>query len=60
MSSRLDGKIAVITGAASGIGLATLELFVEEGARIIAADFRADAFPASCASQPAMSLKLIN
>jgi NAD(P)-dependent dehydrogenase (short-subunit alcohol dehydrogenase family) len=42
MASRLDGKVAVITGAASGIGLATLELFVEEGARVLAADFNAD------------------
>lgn len=35
---RLKDKVAVITGAASGIGLATLELFVAEGARVIAAD----------------------
>jgi NAD(P)-dependent dehydrogenase (short-subunit alcohol dehydrogenase family) len=42
MTSRLDGKVAVITGAASGIGLATLELFVEAGARVLAADFNAE------------------
>jgi NAD(P)-dependent dehydrogenase (short-subunit alcohol dehydrogenase family) len=42
MGSRLDGKVAVITGAASGIGLATLELFIEEGARVLAADFNAE------------------
>jgi NAD(P)-dependent dehydrogenase (short-subunit alcohol dehydrogenase family) len=42
-SPRLDGKVAVITGAASGIGLATLERFVEEGARVIAADLREEA-----------------
>ena len=39
----LKGKVAVITGAASGIGLATVELFIEEGARVFAADVQEDA-----------------
>lgn len=43
MNGRLRDKIAVITGAASGIGLATLELFVQEGARILAVDREIDA-----------------
>jgi len=42
-AQRLKGKIAVITGAASGIGLATVERFVAEGAQVLAADFQADA-----------------
>ena len=38
---RLDGKIAVITGATSGIGLRTAEIFVAEGAKIVIAGRRA-------------------
>jgi NAD(P)-dependent dehydrogenase (short-subunit alcohol dehydrogenase family) len=38
MSGRLDGKVAVITGGCSGIGLGTVEMFVREGARVVAGD----------------------
>jgi len=36
---RLDGKVAVVTGAASGIGRTTAEMFVAAGARVVLADF---------------------
>ena len=37
---RLDGKVAVITGATSGIGLRTAEIFVAAGAKIVIAGRR--------------------
>ena len=40
---RLDDKVAVITGAGSGIGAETARRFVAEGARVVIADMRADA-----------------
>jgi NAD(P)-dependent dehydrogenase (short-subunit alcohol dehydrogenase family) len=38
MTNRLDGRRAIITGAASGIGFASATLFAAEGARVLAVD----------------------
>ena len=40
MTQRLVGKIAIVTGAGSGIGKATVELFSNEGATVVGADIK--------------------
>ncbi|QXE01554.1 SDR family NAD(P)-dependent oxidoreductase [Terribacillus sp. DMT04] len=39
----IDGKVAIVTGAASGIGLATAEAYAKKGAKVVIADFNAEA-----------------
>jgi NAD(P)-dependent dehydrogenase (short-subunit alcohol dehydrogenase family) len=42
VAGRLQDKVAVVTGAGSGIGLATVRRFAAEGARVVCADLDAE------------------
>lgn len=53
---RLDGKVAIVTGGASGMGAATVRRFVEEGARVVVADLqveKGEALAAECGGEAA-------
>ena len=50
MANELDGKVAIVTGAARGLGAATAQLFAEEGARVVIADLRDEEGEALAAS----------
>ena len=47
---RLDGRVAVVTGAAGVIGSATIRLLAERGAKIVAVDRRSADLDAACAN----------
>lgn len=42
MAGRLEGKVAIVTGGASGMGRATVKRFLDEGARVVVGDLNAD------------------
>lgn len=50
MNNLLAGKVAIVTGGASGIGLAAVQRFVAEGARVVIADVAQEAGEAAAAS----------
>ncbi|MDU6238747.1 MAG: SDR family NAD(P)-dependent oxidoreductase, partial [Bradyrhizobium sp.] len=52
-SIRLDGRVAVVTGAAGLIGAATMRLLAARGARIVAIDRREQDLNAAIAALPA-------
>jgi len=58
MTSRLAGKTALITAAGQGIGRATVELFIAEGAKVIAGDINDAALAELAAIEGVTALKL--
>lgn len=60
MGDRLKDKIAIITGAAKGIGFATAQRFAQEGAKVIIADINPEALKAAAAQIPNTETCVLN
>lgn len=60
MGNRLDGRVAVVTGAASGIGETTVRRFVEEGARVVVADVQTELGESVAASLGADAARFVH
>lgn len=56
---KLSGQVAIITGAASGIGRATVELALREGARVVAVDRDAAALATLAGTRGEMACRCI-
>jgi len=52
MGDRLKDKVAIITGAAKGIGFATAQRFAQEGAKVVITDINQDAVKSAAAETP--------
>lgn len=48
--SRLEGKVAIVTGAAGGIGLSSAELFAAQGAKVVLSDIDEGRLKNACES----------
>ena len=55
---KLSGKVAIVTGAASGLGRAIAEKFISEGARVAIADIRGAAEAASALGSSAIGVQM--
>jgi len=60
MSNRLKDKVAIITGAAKGIGFATAQRFAQEGAKVMIADLNPDAVKTAAEQIPSAEAHIMN
>ena len=60
MGDRLKGKVAIVTGAAKGIGFTTAQRFAQEGAIVIVADINPEAVKSAAAQIPNSEAHVMN